>query len=262
MARPRSDKRDKAFEIWRDSGQTMKLKDIADELDIPASRIRKWKAEDKWEEKIKGAFPNTKGSAPKRRGAPKGSKNARGHGAPEGNKNSEKHGFFAKIFPDDPEIREIIGEIGAKSPLDILWENIVIQYTAIARAQRIMFVQSKGELIKHLKREKKSSGPQSDSWEKEYELQFAWDRQASFLAAQARAMTTLEKLLSRYESMASDEQLLKVEKLKHDMQLARERLKLEKSKAFGDEEDTADDGFIDALRGKAGEAWDGFAEEN
>lgn len=96
MARPRNPDREKAFEIWENSGGTAKLRDIADEMGIPDSRIRKWKTEDKWDEKIKersdtnkGALLNLKGSAPfKRAGAPKGNKNATGHGAPKGNKNA------------------------------------------------------------------------------------------------------------------------------------------------------------------------------
>ncbi len=92
--RPRNPDRDKAFQIWRDSGGTAKLKDIADEIGVPDSRIRKWKTEDGWDDKIKersdinkGALLNSKGSAPKR-GAPKGNQNAKGHGAPKGNRNA------------------------------------------------------------------------------------------------------------------------------------------------------------------------------
>jgi len=99
MARPREEKRDAAFNLWADSGGSAKLKDIATQLGVPDSRIRKWKTVDKWEEKIKershsnkGALQNSKGSAPKQN-APKqsgkiGNKNAVGHGAPKGNKNA------------------------------------------------------------------------------------------------------------------------------------------------------------------------------
>jgi len=92
--RPRNPDRDKAFQIWSNSGGTAKLKDIANEIGVPDSRIRKWKTEDNWDERIKersdinkGALLNAKGSAPKR-GAPKGNHNAAGHGAPKGNKNA------------------------------------------------------------------------------------------------------------------------------------------------------------------------------
>lgn len=91
MPRPRDPRRDEAFRLWEESGGSKKLKDIAEELGITSSTIRKWKANDKWEEKIKGSAPKPKGSALLRRGAPKGNKNAKGNKggrAPFGNKNA------------------------------------------------------------------------------------------------------------------------------------------------------------------------------
>ncbi|MCY8156042.1 phage terminase small subunit-related protein, partial [Bacillus spizizenii] len=79
MPRPRDPRRDKAFCLWEESSGSKKLKDIAEELGITSSTIRKWKANDKWEEKIKGSAPKSKGSAPFRPGAPKGNKNAKGN---------------------------------------------------------------------------------------------------------------------------------------------------------------------------------------
>ncbi len=219
MPRERSPKRDKAFEMWKDSSAKMKLKDIAAVLEVGETQVRKWKNQDKWDAKLKGTLPKGKGNVTKKRGAPKDNKNAVGHGAPPANSNSTKHGFFKRIFPNDPETMDIIESIELKSPLDILWENIVIQYTAIARAQRIMFVQDKDDLTKVLKRHKESSSNQADSWEKEWELQFAWDKHANFLQAQSRAITALHNLIARYEELLPgaikhEEQRLRVEKLK------------------------------------------------
>lgn len=118
---------------------------------------------------------------------------------PKGNKNAETHGFFPKIFP--PETIDIVEDIMVKDPLDMLWENIIIQYTAIARSQRIMNVKNHEDLTKVLKREKESSGETSEGWEKEYELQFAWDKQATFLQAQSRAMSELRSLIKQYDEM-------------------------------------------------------------
>lgn len=226
MARHKSDNRQKAFEMWYQSGGKMKLKDIAATLEVGDTLIRKWKNQDKWDEKIKSNVTESKSNVTKKTGAPKGNKNAKGNtggAAPEKNKNAERHGFFSRIFPDDPETMAIVESIEIKSPLDILWENIVIQYTAIARAQKLMFVRDKDDITEHLKREKESSGLNSDSWEKEYELQFAWDKHANFLQAQARAMQSLERLISRYDEMmrselSTEEQKLRVEKLKVEIE--------------------------------------------
>lgn len=49
MSRPRNPKRDEARRLYDDSGGTIVLSDLAKKLGLPASRIRKWKAEDQWE---------------------------------------------------------------------------------------------------------------------------------------------------------------------------------------------------------------------
>ena len=43
MPRPRSPNRDKAFELWLESGKNRTLKEIAQELGVSESRVRKWK---------------------------------------------------------------------------------------------------------------------------------------------------------------------------------------------------------------------------
>lgn len=50
MARARSPNRDKAYKLWIDSGKTKLLKEIAAELNVSETQIRKWKNQDKWEE--------------------------------------------------------------------------------------------------------------------------------------------------------------------------------------------------------------------
>jgi phage terminase small subunit len=49
MARARDPNRDKAFEMWKQSNGTMKLKDIADQLGISEGTVRGWKNKDGWE---------------------------------------------------------------------------------------------------------------------------------------------------------------------------------------------------------------------
>ncbi|MFN3092754.1 phage terminase small subunit [Bacillus pumilus] len=116
MARPRDPRRDEAFRLWKESDGARLLKDIADELGVTSSTVRKWKANDKWEDKFKGSAPKLNRSAPKRPGAPKGSKNAKGNkggkappgnqnakgnrggAAPKGNKNSFKTGEYETIM--------------------------------------------------------------------------------------------------------------------------------------------------------------------
>ena len=56
MPRPRSPNRDKAFELWLESGKSRTLKEIAQELGVSESQVRKWKNLDKWDEAQ--ALPN------------------------------------------------------------------------------------------------------------------------------------------------------------------------------------------------------------
>lgn len=101
MGRARNPKRDKAFELWSESDGKRKLADIATELEIPESRIRKWKSEDKWENKIKERNKKERSEKPlRKKGAPKGNKNALGHGAPLQNTNTLKHGGYSSIYWD------------------------------------------------------------------------------------------------------------------------------------------------------------------
>ncbi|QAS52390.1 terminase small subunit [Halobacillus litoralis] len=62
MARKRDPRRNQAFELWKASNGERKLKDIAEELDCSPSQIRKWKSQDKWNEKLNGNVTKSKGS--------------------------------------------------------------------------------------------------------------------------------------------------------------------------------------------------------
>ena len=73
-------------------------------------------------------------------------------GAPQKNQNAVTHGFFSKFLPE--ETLEIMEEIQERSPADMIWDQIQIQYAAILRAQRIMFVSDKEEMIKELKKKR------------------------------------------------------------------------------------------------------------
>ncbi|OJT83005.1 hypothetical protein BM532_08395 [Clostridioides difficile] len=187
----------------------MKQKEISVKYDISLNTLKSWVKRYNWsKEKKKGAPIN-------KRGAPFFNKNSVGHGAPKENKNAEKFGFFSKYLPE--ETRELIQEISIKDKFDILWEQITIQYAAIIRAQKIMYVKGKEEMVKELKKYESTENGEKI----EYEFQFAWDRQASFLNAQSRAMSELRSLIKQYDEMihkdwnlATEEQKNRVEKLK------------------------------------------------
>lgn len=191
----------------------MKQKEICEKYNISINTLKSWIKRYKWaDEKRNRGAPINKG------GAPLKNKNAVGHGAPKRNKNAEKFGFFSKYLPE--ETLELMENIVDKSQLDILWEQITIQYAAIIRAQRIMYVEDKDEMIKELKKEESSEYGQK----LEYEFQFAWDRQATFLNAQSRAMSELRSLIKQYDAMVNanldlvtEEQRLRIDKLRTEV---------------------------------------------
>ncbi|MER0321878.1 phage terminase small subunit [Clostridioides difficile] len=192
--------------VKQDYLKGMKQKEISAKYDISLNTLKSWIKRYNWaSEKKKGAPKN-------KRGAPIGNKNATG---PPGNKNAEKFGFFSKYLPE--ETQDLINEIKNKDKFDILWEQITIQYAAIIRAQKIMYVKDKEEMIKEIKKHESTE----NGGRIEYEFQFAWDRQASFLNAQSRAMSELRSLIKQYDEMihkdwnlATEEQKNRVEKLK------------------------------------------------
>lgn len=190
MPRARSPKRDQAYQIWLDSGGNKKLKDIAAELEVSETQVRKWKNQDRWNSNVTN--PNSNVTKRKHGGQP-GNKNAAGHGAPKRNKNAEKYGFFSKYLPE--ETVSIIQEM-PQDPLDVLWDQIQIAYAAIIRAQQIMYVEDRDD--KTIEKVGESSG---DTFSEKWEVQQAWDKQASFLSAQARAQKTLEGMINRYEEL-------------------------------------------------------------
>lgn len=54
MPRARDPNRDKAFQIWKEHRGEIKLKDIAAQLGLSDSQIRKWKSQDQWDAHSKG----------------------------------------------------------------------------------------------------------------------------------------------------------------------------------------------------------------
>lgn len=135
----------------------------------------------------------------------------------QNNQNAKKHGFFSRYIPK--ETLEIMGMLDEKSPADLIWDQIMIQYAAIIRAQQIMYVESKDEIIRELRKDKNGE----NFSEKEWEIQFAWDRQANFLNAQSRAMSELRSLIKQFNELATedDERRLKLELLKAQIDKAK-----------------------------------------
>ena len=227
----------KAKELYK-KGQ--KLIEIANRLDVPEGTVRSWKNRYKWECNVAKEKRNV---AKTKRGGQPGNRNATG---PPGNKNAEKHGFFSKYLPE--ETFSIIQDIEKKNPLDILWENIQIAYAAIVRAQQIMYVKDhEDKTIEKI--EEKEGNVIGEKWE----VQQAWDKQATFLKAQARAQGELRSLIKQYDELLHSNYELATEEQKARIEQIRAKTAIISGV---DEEETEDDGFLEALKGEAYAVWE------
>lgn len=148
-----------------------------------------------------------------------GNKNAIGNkggpGAPKGNKRAEKHGFYVKHLPE--ATLELFEDLEDMNQLDMLWDSIKLKYGAIIRAQKIMYVKDQEDITAYLKKHKIING-MSFTEEKEWEIQFPWDKYATFLNAQSRAMAELRSSIKSYNElvdrgMATKEQELRIQRL-------------------------------------------------
>ncbi|HDR6820840.1 TPA: terminase [Bacillus thuringiensis] len=240
MARQRSPDRNKAYEIFKEHNGDITNRKISEllstsEKTVSEKTVGGWKYKDGWIDKLNGVLHKNERSTPKKDteyskkkpGAPKGNKNAvnnRG-GAKKGNKNAvgnpggsaplrngnaATHGLYRKYLPQELyDLKEELEEAINNDPLSILWESIMLQHAQIIHAQRIMFVNNKEDMTKELRKKKLSES----GFEEEWEIQFAWDKQASFLNAQSKALSTLSALIKDFDRLANidDERRAKLE---------------------------------------------------
>ena len=97
-----------------------------------------------------------------------------------------------------------------------LWAQIQLAFAAIVRAQKIAYVKDQNDKTIE-KVEEKDGNVIGERWE----VQEAWDKQANFMKAQARAMDSLRGLIKQYDDMlraageaATEEQRLRLELLR------------------------------------------------
>ena len=192
-------------DVYQDYCTGLKLKDIAEKYNISLNTLKSWIKRYKWS-KDKMRTPKVH---PKQNEIQKKS-------ALNKNTNAVKHGLFAKYLPK--ETLELVGAIETMSPLDILWENICLKYAAIIRSQKLMYVEDANDCTKRITLEGEAIA---------YQYTEAYEKQASFLIAQSRAMGTLMNLIKQYEELcrsdfATEEQKLRIEKLKTEISKVKE----------------------------------------
>ena len=221
MPKQRSPDSYKAEEMYK---QGMKLVEIASQLNVSEGTVRSWKNRYNFDGKSNATLQkNNRNVAKKKRGGQPGNKNAVGHGAPKGNQNATKHGLFSRYLPEDT--RELFFSLDSADPLDLLWDQIKLAYAAIMRAQHIMHVRDQNDKTIE-KVEEKDGNVIGERWE----VQQAWDKQASFLQAQAKAQKELTGMIKQYEELlhknwdlATEEQRARITALKDKVKTDEDR---------------------------------------
>ena len=231
--------RQRAFEMYKETNGEITNRAIALELDVPEKTISSWKSRYKWDAELgieKRSTAKVKANTAK--GAAKSAVDEKKVKKRSGNPNpvkqftkrndaATKTGIFKKYIPD--ESLEIMESLDYKTPADILWDQIMIQYAAIIRSQKIMEVRE-NETIKAISKLKSEMGivvgvdpvgiikegaspVQGMVTEVAYELSFAFDRQANFINALSRGMSELRNLVKQFNMIADedDERRLKLE---------------------------------------------------
>ncbi len=145
------DKDELKLKVKADYLKGIKPKDLSEKYDTSINTIKSWIKRYGWnkDDNKTGATEDKKDAPLKRkRGAPKGSKNALGNqgGAPVGNTNAVKHGAYSKIYWDvlDDEEKEMIEDVPTDEEMLLIEQ---IQLFSI-RERRIMKAINKYSAIK------------------------------------------------------------------------------------------------------------------
>jgi len=212
-----SDARAPNYELaYDDYRKGMKYKEIAEKYGVTLNTVKSWKTRYRWSKDPKKGVHTKAEKVCTQKGGQPGNRNAAGHGGtgPPKNKNAEKHGFYSRWLP--AETLEIM-EGMPTDPLDILWDQIQIAYTAIIRAQQIMYVRDRDDKSTTRIQHKKGETVKEERWE----IQQAWDKHASFMSAQSRQQKTLESLVKQYDELlhknwelATDEQKARIDQIR------------------------------------------------
>lgn len=292
MPRARSPNRDKACELWNNSGQKKPLKDIAKELGVSESQIRKWKNQDHWG---KVTLPNTISNVT--------------------NKKTTK-GMKGKTVI--PEVESVINnpDLTDEQRLFCLYYSKSFNATrsyqkaygcnyesAMANGSRMLRIDKVKNEIMHLKQERyvRSFISEEDVFQKYWDIAFAditdflsfGRREVQVMGAfgpvkvknEAGKEVPLMKEINVVEFRESSEvdgsilaevkqgkdgasikladRMKALQWLSDHMDLATneqqtriDKMKLEMTKLNNDPETYEDDGFIEALKGDASEVWD------
>lgn len=158
----RSELRERAFNMYLSGEGRVTKKQIADALSVSPATVSRWAKQDGWDSTAKMLTVDVM---------------------------TEN---LDRLLPK--ATAEILGAIKESTGEEILWQNILLQYAAIIRAQQLMDVECE-EIVRLEKRRIE----QGEDCAHEWENHTPWDRYKTFLDAQSKAMRALTAMLDKLD---------------------------------------------------------------
>lgn len=252
--------RDKAFEDYK---KGMKYKEIAEKYEVSLSAVKSW-ATRYW--KKEGCNQNKEKLQPKKkkvatRGAPAGNQNAvgnRGGAAPQQNKNAVKTGEFETLFFDtmNPEEKKILGMVQLDKEKLILQE---IQLLTIRERRMLKRIDNLKQAEDIPIQEGEETSVPSGMTVTEYtfgiekgkltnlkKYQGVLGQIQSIEDALTRVQARRQRAIEALHKFGYDDARLELETMKFELEML---------KQGGQDEESGDDGFLDAINAVAADVW-------
>ena len=261
MARARDPNRNKAFEIYKEHAGKIDLVEIASQLNISPGTVRGWKSKDAWDKNLNGTLQKNTERSKRRKGGQPGNKNAEGHGGngPPGNKNAVKTGEFEALFFDtlDVDEQKLIQTVQPDKEQLLLQE---IQLLTVRERRMLKRI----DQLRMLERQDPTSD--SDS-EKVPPGMSVTEYSSGIEKGKLTELKKYEGILGQIQSI--EDALTRVQARKQKaietlhkfgyddakLELATMQLEFAMLKQDNVDENTTDDGFLDAINATAAEVW-------
>lgn len=300
MARRRSPERDKAFELWKESGGQLPLRHIAETLSIPEKTVSGWKCKDCWEEKFNGVLQKKKRSTPNEKKKRTMQMVQEFDEEAELSELTERQRLFCIYYVKcfnatqaaikagyskdsahvtgprllgNARIREHIKRLKA-----VMTQDLIIDAMDILHVYLKILYSDPTDFVEYGQREAPVMGPFGPIIDKKTKKPIM--KTVNFVdfkpSSEIDGMLIQEvkqgkegigiKLLDKMKALEKLERYFDLLPDHHKRRIEEERLKLDHEKLsiekakHGDPEDTEDDGFMAALEGKLNDAWDGYED--
>ena len=238
----------------------MKYKEIAEKYGVTINTVKSWKTRYEWSRDKKGVHTKSKKVCTQKGGQP-GNKNALGNGggAPEQNKNAVKTGEFETLFfntlePDEKELIELVQLDKEKLLLQEIQLLTVREHRMLRRIELLKQpndVDPEGKVPEGMTVVKFSYGIEKGKMTALKDCEGVLGQIQAIEEALTRVQARKQKAIEALHKYGYDDARLELETMK---------LELEMLKQDGSDEETGDDGFLDAMNHAASDVW-GDADE-